>query len=109
MKRSFAYALSSALFVSSAMAEVLETAEIEACKATGLIALKERSPAVKALILDMDSLTVSKANTKIEDIPVRTIIMGDAYIERKETGKAQQFLCIIGEKGKVLLTFFATH
>lgn len=57
----------------------------------------------------MDSLTVSKTNTKIEDIPVRTIIMGDAYIELKETGKAQQFLCIISEKGKVLFTFFETH
>ena len=109
MNRSFAYALSSVLFASGAMAQVLEASEIEACKATGIIALKERSPAVKDLILDMDSLTVSKANTKIEDVPVRTIIMGDAFIERREAGKAQHFLCIIGEKGKVLLTFFAAH
>ena len=54
----------------------------------------------------METLTVSKANTKIEDTPVRTIIMGEVYLERKETGKSQQFLCLIGEKGKVLLTFF---
>ena len=73
--------------------------EVDACKATGLLALKERSPAVKDIILDMDTLTISKANTKIEDTPVRTIIIGEVYIERKETGKAQQFLCIIGEKG----------
>src|SRR3954465_10993264 len=52
---------------------------------------------------------VSKANTKIEDTPVRTIIMGEVYLERKETGKSQQFLCLIGEKGKVLLTFFTAR
>src|SRR5215207_5630701 len=73
---------------------------------SGLVALKERSPSVKDIILDMETLTVSKANTKIEDTPVRTIIMGEVYLERKETGKSQQFLCLIGEKGKVLLTFF---
>ena len=54
-------------------------------------------------------LTISKANTKIEDTPVRTIIMGEVYLERKETGKSQQFLCLIGEKGKVLLTFFTAR
>jgi hypothetical protein len=53
-----------------------------------------------------DSLTMSNANTKIEATPVRKIIMGEAYLERKETGKSQRFLCLIGEKGKVLLTFF---
>ena len=107
MKRGFAYAISSALFVSGAMAQVRETPEIEACKATGLIALRERSPAIKDILLDLETIVISKTNTKIEDIPVRTIIMGEVYIERKETGKSQQFLCLIGEKGKVLLTFFA--
>ena len=72
-------------------------------------ALKERSPSVKDIVLDMDTITVSKANTKIEDTPVRTIIMGEVYLERKETGKSQQFLCLIGEKGKVLLTFFTAR
>jgi hypothetical protein len=52
-------------------------------------ALKERSPSVKDIVLDMDTITVSKANTKIEDTPVRTIIMGEVYLERKETGKSQ--------------------
>ena len=83
-----------------------ESAELEACKATGLLALKERSPSVKDIIIDVDSLTISNANTKIEATPVRKIIMGEAYLERKETGKSQRFLCLIGEKGKVLLTFF---
>ena len=82
---------------------------IEACRTTGLIALKERSPSLKDLIFDMESLAVSKANTTVEDIPVRTVIMGEAYLERKETGKSHRFVCLIGEKGKVLLTFFTAQ
>ena len=93
----------------AAQAQTPNDPEIAACRATGLVALKERSPSVKDIILDMDTLTVSNANTKIEDTPVRTIIMGEVYLERKETGKSQQFLCLIGEKGKVLLTFFTTR
>ena len=45
----------------------------------------------------------------VEDTPVRTVIMGEAYLERKETGKSQRFVCLIGEKGKVLLTFFTAQ
>ena len=82
---------------------------IEACRTTGLIALKERSPSLKDLIFDMETLAVSKANTTVEDTPVRTVIMGEAYLERKETGKSQRFVCLIGEKGKVLLTFFTAQ
>ncbi len=104
-----AYAVCLALLSGTAQAQTPNEPELEACKSTGLIALKERSPSVKNIILDMDTLTVSKANTKIEDTPVRTIIMGEAYLERKEAGKAQHFLCLIGEKGKVLLTFFTAR
>ena len=57
----------------------------------------------------MESLAVSKTNTMIENIPIRTVIMGEAYLERKETGKSQRFVCLIGEKGKVLLTFFTVQ
>ena len=61
--------------------------ELEACRATGLIALRERNPAIKDVSLDMDSMTVAKANTKVEDTPIRTIIVGNTYLE--------QFLCLI--------------
>ena len=98
-----------ALLSRAAQAQTPDSPEIAACKATGLVALKERSPSVKDIILDLDTMTVSKANTKIEDTPVRTIIMGEVYLERKETGKSQQFLCLIGEKRKVLLTFFTAR
>jgi len=92
-----------------AWAQAPNDPEIEACKATGLAALRERSPSVRDLVFDLETFSVSKANTKVEDTPVRTIIMGEVYLERKETGGAQKFLCLVGEKGKVLLTFFTTR
>jgi hypothetical protein len=104
-----ALCLTAALLAGGARAQTPNDPNIEACKATGLIALQERSPSVKDLIFDMESLAVSKANTKVEDVPVRMVIMGEAYLERKETGKSQRFVCLIGEKGKVLLTFFTTQ
>ncbi len=111
MKTGFKVLLLSALIAPSwtAHAQTPDSPEIAACKATGLVALKETSPSVKELVLDMETLTVAKANTKVENVPVRTIIMGEVYLERKETGKSRHFLCLIGEKGKVLLTFFSAH
>ena len=102
-----AVALSVVASVGAARAESADNVEIAACKATSILALKEKSPTLRDIILDMDTMSVSKASTEIEGIPVRGVIMGDAYLEKKETGKAQHFLCLIGEKGKVLLTFFA--
>ena len=80
--------------------------ELEACRSTGLIALRQKTPALKDVVFDPDGTIVAKADTKIEDTPVRTIVMGDAYLERKGSEKPYRFLCLIGEKGKVLLTFF---
>ena len=80
--------------------------ELEACKSTGLIALKEKNPAVKDVLIDPDGVTIAKAETKVEDTSIRTVIMGDAYLERGKEEKPYRFLCLIGEKGKVLLTFF---
>jgi hypothetical protein len=80
--------------------------EIEACRTTGLLALKEQSPSINNLIFDMESLAVSKTTTKVGSEPIRIVILGEAYFERKETGKAHRFVCLIGDKGKVLLTFF---
>jgi hypothetical protein len=79
---------------------------IDACRSSGLIALKEISPSVKDVIFDVETLLVSKANTHVEDVPIRTVMMGEAYLEKKGVGKPQRFVCLIGEKGKVLLTFF---
>ena len=70
------------------------------------MALKERKPPVSDLVLDPDSSVVAKADTKVEDTPIKVIVMGDAYLERKGSEKPHRFLCLIGDKGKVLLTFF---
>jgi hypothetical protein len=87
-----------------AQAQVPE--EVEACRLSGLVALKERSPAITDLTFDIDGLAISKADTKVEDTPVKMVIMGDAYLQREKTDKPNRFVCLIGEKGKVLLTFF---
>ena len=81
-------------------------AEVESCRLAGLVALKERSPAIKDLTFDIDGLAISKAETKVEDTPVKMVIMGDAYLQREKSDKPNRFVCLIGEKGKVLLTFF---
>jgi hypothetical protein len=80
--------------------------ELEACRSTGLMALRERNPAIKDISFDVDGMTVAKANTKVEDTPIKTIIIGDAYLEKGKQDTRRTFLCLIGEKGKVLLTFF---
>jgi hypothetical protein len=80
--------------------------ELEACRSTGLIALRERTPGIKDVTLDVDGMTVAKANTKVEDTPIKTIVIGDAYLEKGKKDTRRTFLCLIGEKGKVLLTFF---
>ena len=95
---------SAALAASSALA--LSTSEAEACRSTGLLALKERNPSIKDVTLDLDGLTIAKSNTKVEDTPIRTIVIGDAYLEKGKTETRRTFLCLIGDKGKVLLTFF---
>jgi len=80
--------------------------ELEACRSTGLIALRERNPSIKDVSFDVDGMTVAKANTKVEDTLIKTIVIGDAYLEKGKQDTRGTFLCLIGEKGKVLLTFF---
>ena len=43
-------------------AQTTNPPEIDACRASGLIALKERTPAVKDVNLDLDSVRVVKVN-----------------------------------------------
>ena len=100
--RIFTYSLLTLMLAASANAQTPDDPAIEACRTTGLLALKDLS-------FDMEWLAVSKANTLIEDIPVRRVIMGEAYLERKQATGSQRFVCLIGEKGKVLLTFFTAQ
>jgi hypothetical protein len=84
-------------------------AELAACKATALLALAERDASIKDIYFDEDAITVADANTKVEDTPIRHIIMGEAYLQTNKQDKPRRFLCLIGEKGKVLLTFFTAR
>ena len=63
-------------------------------------------PAIKDLTFDIDGLAIPRDEIKVEDTPVKMVIMGDAYLQREKTDKPNRFVCLIGEKGKVLLTFF---
>ncbi len=83
--------------------------EVDACKASGLIALKQKSSQIKDIVVDLDSAKIIKADTAIETVPVRTVVIADAYLERGSKDKPQTLVCVIGDKGKVLLTLFSNR
>ncbi|WP_037083722.1 hypothetical protein [Rhizobium vignae] len=100
-------AMSMSVVIAPATAQSPDGPEASACRSTGLVALQERSKDVTDLVLDADTLAISAADTKVGDVPVRTVILGDAYIARNgNTTTPDRFVCLLGEKGKVLLTFF---
>jgi hypothetical protein len=74
--------------------------ELEACRSTGLIALREHNPSIKDVSLDIDGMTVAKANTKVEDTPIKTIVIGDAYLEKGKKDTRRTFLCLTVKKEK---------
>lgn len=80
--------------------------EVAICKAAALSTLSAREPEIKDIYVDEDGATIAVAETKIEEIPVTRIIMGEAYLRTDRTDKPRRFLCLLGEKNKVLLTFF---
>jgi hypothetical protein len=79
---------------------------VAACKAEALKKLKQRSPSVDDIYMDIDGLTIAQADAKLGDTPVKGVIMGEAYIQRDRSDSANRFLCLTGAKGEVLFTFF---
>jgi hypothetical protein len=71
-----------------------------------LAALKERSRSIEHLTFDIRSLAVSKVDTKVEDTPIRMVIMGETYVQRETSDKPNRFVCLVSDKSKVVLTFF---
>jgi hypothetical protein len=57
--------LLASLFVRPSFAET-PSPETDACKASGLIALKQRTPQVKDVQIDLDSVKILNTDTKIE-------------------------------------------
>jgi hypothetical protein len=89
---------------SSALAQV--PAEVEACRLAGLASLQKRSPSLDQIVLDMDSIAISKADTTVGDTPIKMVIMGEAYLRRDKADKPNRFLCLLSDDSKVVLTFF---
>ncbi|WP_210492492.1 hypothetical protein [Microvirga antarctica] len=104
MRFAFAAFAASLVVSSSALAQV--PPEVEACRLSGLAALQKRSPSLDQITFDMDSLGISKADTKVGETPIKMVIMGDAYLQRDKTDKPNRFLCLLSDDSKVVLTFF---
>ncbi|MET0530398.1 MAG: hypothetical protein ABW003_19025 [Microvirga sp.] len=104
MRLAFAVLATSLVASSSAFAQV--PPEVEACRLSGLAAIKESSPSLDQITLDRESLAVSKANTNVGDTPIKMVVMGDAHLQRDKTDKPNRFVCLLSDKGKVVLTFF---
>lgn len=83
--------------------------ELSACKSTALIALQEKDATIKDIYFDEDGLSIADANSKVEDTVIKHVIMGESYLQTNRADKPRRFLCLIGEKGKVLLTFFTAR
>lgn len=83
--------------------------EIASCKAVALERIAARENDIKDIYIDEDGATMATADTRVEDTPITRIIMGEAYLRTDKSDKPRRFLCLIGEKGKVLLTFFTAR
>lgn len=94
---------------SGAPSEKPASPEIASCKAAALHTISAREPEIKDIYIDEDGATVAVSETKVEDTPITRIIMGEAYLRTDRSDKPRRFLCLIGEKGKVLLTFFTAR
>jgi len=83
--------------------------EIASCKATALRTISAREPEIKDIYIDEDGATVAVSETRVEETPITRIIMAEAYLRTDRSDKPRRFLCLIGERGKVLLTFFTAR
>lgn len=107
MKNMAASSVVLGLLTGNCLAQTPDDPAITACKSTGLLALQEKSKDITDLVIDMESVALSKADTTVESVPIKTVVLGEAYIARSgKTGAPDRFVCLLGEKGKVLLTFF---
>lgn len=116
MLRFLAPALISAALATNAFAQEVPpksekpaTPEIATCKTAALQALHAKEPEIKDIYIDEDAATVAVSESKIEDIPVTRIVMSEAYLRTDRSDKPRRFLCLLGEKNKVLLTFFTAR
>ncbi|MDQ0301724.1 hypothetical protein [Ancylobacter polymorphus] len=79
---------------------------VAACKADALAKLKQRSPSIEDIYIDVDGLTIAESESTLGTTAVKGVIMGEAYIQRDRSDTANRFLCLTGPKDEVLFTFF---
>lgn len=94
---------------SGAPSEKPASPDLASCKATALRTLSASDPEIRDIDFDEDGMTIATSETKIEEIHVNRIIMGQAYLRTDKSDNPRGFLCLIGDKGKVLLTFFTAR
>ncbi|MFG1464099.1 hypothetical protein V5F77_14500 [Xanthobacter sp. DSM 24535] len=82
------------------------TVLVIACKTRALAVLKQHSPSIEDIFVDMDGLTIAESDSSVGTEKIRHVLMGEAYIQRDKTDKVHRFLCLTGDDGKVLMTFF---
>lgn len=85
------------------------TPEIAICKKAALETLSAKEPDIKDIYIDEDGATVAVSESKVETIPITRIVMSEAYLRTDRSDKPRRFLCLLGEKNKVLLTFFTAR
>jgi hypothetical protein len=86
-----------------------DTPEVDVCRSSGLIALKEAAPGVKDVAINPDSIRIFKMDKKIGEEVVRAVVIGEVSIEKAKSSKPRSLVCIIGDKGKVLVTEFSSQ
>ncbi len=79
---------------------------VAACKAQALAKLKQKSPSIEDIFIDIDGLTIAESDGKLGNTAVKGVIMGEASIKRDDKDSPNRFLCLTGDKGEVLFTFF---
>jgi len=59
--------------------------------------------------IDPDSVRIFKMEKKIGEEAVRAVVIGDVSIEKTQSSKPRSLVCVVGDKGKVLLTYFSAQ
>ena len=83
--------------------------EIATCKSAALKTLHAKEPEIKDIYVAEEGATIAVSESKIGDIPVKRIVMSEAYLRTDKSDNPRRFLCLIGEENKVLLTFFTAR
>ena len=80
--------------------------QVEECRKVGLAALKQRSPSLDQITLDMDLDSNFEGRHSSRGNPHQDDNHGGGLSCSDKTDKPNRFLCLLSSGGKVVLTFF---